>query len=82
MPRFTALRQHLISHTNAHPIFDASGLVDSDGLVKSFRNDILALPPAEMLKVITAIQAVRSIFNSASFPSVELGLLYPYGLVY
>lgn len=55
---FLALRRHLSCHTDAHPIFDASNLADSDGLAENYRSDIVQLPPAEILKVINAIQTV------------------------
>lgn len=57
---FVAMRRHLSCHRDTHPIFDASGLVDAAEPVEMFRKDILSLPQAHVLTVITAIQTVSS----------------------
>lgn len=65
---FVTMRRHLSCHRDTHPIFDASGLVDAAEPVEMFRKDILSLPQAHVLTVITAIQAVSSAQNFAITP--------------
>lgn len=59
MQSFAALKQHLISHVDAHPIFNTPDPIQTDGLYKSFRVEVLSLPQAQAQAVINAIQAVR-----------------------
>lgn len=58
---FMILRLHLGSHTDAHPVFEASGLREKVNLGEMFRNEIMCLPQQEVMVVISAIQAVCSI---------------------